>query len=283
MTQSSFVPPSSLPSHPAVWLGQLGGMLRTELLMQWRRLGFWFAFGIVVVIGIGASINVMNLYMTTSPFLHASPLFLRNDFVNKTIRSTVALLGIVVALLVSDRMARDISLHMAELQQTTSLSIRTYLLGKFLGNLVAMLVPAFLVHLIFVVVTLSFVGTVSWFSALGLAFVLVFPPAFAAVTALTLWLSTIFPLRLIQVTLPFLWISLNSSSEVGWSIAKSPFSIAGAIVLGHFFPHATQAMLPSNTLQDVMLNIAVLSLMTLICLLLTVVCLHLRTERRMLA
>lgn len=48
-------------------------------------------------------------------------------------------------LMVADRMVRDQRLGMAELQRATSEGYPVYVLGKFIGNFVAMLVPAFVV------------------------------------------------------------------------------------------------------------------------------------------
>jgi MFS family permease len=271
----------SLPSSElAAVCGQLWATTRAELVMQWRRLGFWFAFCVISIIGIAATLYIVRLYTTSPEYIHGSALLLTNGFVSRTIRGANTLFGIIVGLLVSDRIPRDRTLRMVELQQTTSQRYPVYMLGKFLGNMIATLVPSCLVVLLCGTMSLLYGGTFSWLLSLGIAFLLVFIPVFAIVVAFTLLASAVFPQRLIQVVLPFIWVYITSASGGEQKIATLIFSVTGQVVLDHFFYEPGTR--PAYTLQDVVLNIALLLISTAVFLLLAIFCLSKRSEHNIL-
>jgi hypothetical protein len=92
------------------------------------------------------------------------------------------------------------------LQRAAPQGYAPYVLGKFLGNYVAVLVPTLLVYLLCALISLVLGWPLMLLLKLMQAFVLVFVPSSLAAVGLTLLLASFLPLRVVQVGFSLLWL-----------------------------------------------------------------------------
>jgi hypothetical protein len=256
--------------------GQVWATLRAEIAMQWRRWGLWLSFAIASVLLLLLTLQGA-LYM-----LHLPPtsLYVRQHYTTEaldnllvdTISTYCVLFFVLVgALLVVGRLGRDRQLGVAELQHASPQGSARYVLGKFLGNYLAVFVPAFLGYLLSVLATLIVGWPIVLLPKFLLAFLLVFVPSSLAAVSLTILLESFLPLRMVQVGFSLLWLYFNTGlGRFGFGV--SIFNPSGLYIYPVFFP-----IPPSNysivkiepTMQLALLNIAVLLLTALAALLLT--------------
>ncbi len=266
----------------AAVIGQLWATIRAELLMQWRRWGLWLAFGatlaIMSLIFISNAANIKYAPHANGPYTNLDEFI--NLYLYVTGRYSVTLMAIIAALLVADRMVRDKRLGMAELQQVTTEGYPVYVLGKFIGNFVAMLIPAFVVLMSCGIALASLGFPLEMLRSLAWAFVLVFIPAFAVVIALTLLLASIVPLRVVQIGFPLLWL-YSTLSPLGWhTLNDTIFNPVGRYIFPVFFPALFDKIRPGiYTFQLAMLNITVLLATALVSLVLLVISLAVQAHR----
>jgi hypothetical protein len=270
--------------------GQIRATTQAEMVMQWRRWGLWLAFA-------ASSAVIALIFVSRAPTLkhtlvfrelHFTPIDFVNFFVSGTTTYADMLFAMVAALLVADRLMRDKTSGMSELQRATTQGYPLYVLGKFMGNFIAVLVPAFtgymLCGMLLVILGLLPILLVSF----TLAFILVFVPAFAVVVALALLLASVAPVRVVQIGFPLLWL-YSTLSPLGWyTLADTIFNPGGRYIFPIFFPTPVDRFFPGRlpglassgyTLQLALLNIAVLLLTALVALALLVLSLRRQAHR----
>ena len=235
--------------------------------MQWRRLGLWVAFGSITLLLFLLTVPAAAYLLhppSTSVYVreHYTKVDLNNLMTFGTTTYGAMFLGLVVALLVMDRLRRDQRLGVVELQDATPQSAATYLVGKFLGSYVSVLAPALVIYLLCALVTLPFGWPVTLLWNFLVAFVLVFVPASLAAVGLALLLASVLPLRVAQVGFTLLWIEFAIGP--GWhTLVFTIFNPSGLYVYPIFFPippmqYAEPGFHTSETLA--LLNVAVLAL-----------------------
>lgn len=267
---------------PAAVTGQLWATIRAELLMQWRRWGLWLAFA--ATLAIMSLLFISNAANITYAPRANGPYRTLDEFINLylfvTVRYSATLMAIIAALLVADRMVRDKRLGMAELQRATSEGYPLYVLGKFIGNFVAMLVPAFVVLMSCGIALVALGFPLQMLQSLALAFVLVFIPAFAVVIALTLLLASMVPQRVVQIGFPLFWL-YSTESPLGWhTLNDTIFNPVGRYIYPVFFPALWDKVHPSMyTFQLAMLNITLLLATALASLLLLMISLTVQAHK----
>jgi ABC-type transport system involved in multi-copper enzyme maturation permease subunit len=256
--------------------GQVWATLRAEMTMQWRRWGLWVAFGCVtaLLVLITAPSAVYLLHPPPTSLYarqHYTPVDLDNLMTFATTEYASIFLGLVAALLVVDRLGRDQRLGMIEVQRATPQGPARYLLGKFLGNYLAVLIPSLLSYLLCALITLPFGWPVGLLSKFLLAFALVFVPASLAAVGLALLLASLLPLRVVQVGFSLLWIEFSIGP--GWhTLVFTLFNPSGLYVYPVFFPTPPMPYVEpgfQTTLSLALLNIAVLLLTAMVALVLT--------------
>ncbi len=257
--------------------GQVWATIRAEIAMQWRRWGLWVTFacaaGLLLLLTIQAATYLLHL-PPNSIYVqqHYTPEDLDNLMVYDTGIYGSIFFGFVVALLVVDRVGRDRHLGMFELQRAAPQGYASYVLGKFLGNYVAVLVPTLLVYLLCALISLVLGWPLVLLLKLMQAFVLVFVPSSLAAVGLTLWLSSFLPLRVVQVSFSLLWLYFNTGLG-RYGFGASIFNPSGLYVYPVFFPLTTPMLTVypnfKTSMQLALLNIAVLLLTTIVALFLT--------------
>jgi hypothetical protein len=257
--------------------GQIWATLRAEITMQWRRWGFWVAFAcataLLLLLTVQAAVYLLHL-PPTSLYVreHYTPEDLNNTMIYGTTAYGVMFFGLVAALLVVDRMGRDRHLGMLELQRATPQGYACYVLGKFLGNYLAVLVPVLLSYLLCALITIFLGWPVALLQKFLLAFLVVFVPSSLAAVGLTLLLASFLSLRVVQVGFSLLWLYFNTGLG-RFGIGASIFNPSGLYVYPVFFPLTTPmpTVYPGFTtsMQLALLNIAVLLLTAIVALGLT--------------
>jgi len=266
---------------------QIWAMLRAEIAMQWRRWGLWVTFACV-------SGLLILLTVQSAVFLHQLPptsLYVRQHYTAEDLDNLMTsatgmygamFFGVVAALLVVDRLGRDQRLGMTELQRATPQGPASYILGKFLGNYIAMLVPTLLAYLLCALISVLLGWSPALFSKFLLAFLLVFVPASLATVGLALLLASFLPVRVVQVVFFLLWFEFNIGA--GWhGLVFTIFNPSGLYVYPVFFPMPPQQYAEPNfhtSMHLAQLNIAVLLLTAIVAVVLTYISLAFQQWRK---
>lgn len=277
MIQLTLVSPGK---GPMALTGQLWATLRAELVMQWRRWGLWLAFGIATIITalmFAAFARVVQHPAQLTRDMHFNQEDYVNLFVTVTTNYTELVLAVVAALLVADRLIRDRQSGIIEIQRATTQSYPIYVFGKFIGNLIALLVPAFIAYMLCGTELVALGMSSDVFPGFARAFLLVYIPAFCIVVALTLFLSSMVPLRVVQIGFPLLWMYATLSPLHWTTLHDTIFTPAGRYIFPIFFPTPFTRGIPGSSPTLAALNIVALIGSTFVFLVLLVLSLHLQT------
>ncbi len=179
-----------------------------EVGMSLRRKGLWIAYGLLFVfytvllfspppIGEmikGEVISRREVWSVAGRFLAAVNVFF----------------PVVAGILSADRMRRDVSLGVWELQESTPLSRSAYIGAKYFGALASSLVPVFLwVMGITVAMTVFGRSDAAMLVAVPAAFFAITVPAFAFVVAFSLACPMVIPLAVYQILFTGYWFWAN--------------------------------------------------------------------------
>lgn len=121
----------------------VGAATRYEFTMQLRRIAVWIGFGlfaILLLFILNSLINQLGKQLTANGVVYS-----RHDIVIQWATSCNFILVVGAGLLIADRYPRDRSTRVLELLRTTPAPLWTRLLGKYLGSVLATLVPIFVV------------------------------------------------------------------------------------------------------------------------------------------
>jgi hypothetical protein len=244
--------------------GQIWATVRAEIVMQWRRWGFWASFAFIGALLLLLTVQSAGFlrHVPENYFMQQTPTEsqLENLIVYGSTAYGALLLGLVVALLVADRIERDRRLGMIELQRATPLGNGSYVLGKFFGNYAAVLVPMLLTYVICPLVALPFGWSPLLIPKFVLAFLLVAVPCSVAGMGLIILLASWLPLRIVQAGFVLLWFELYIG--LGWhGLAASVLNIGGAYIYPVFFPLPA---MPSVMELEVSARMAVLNISALL-------------------
>jgi hypothetical protein len=228
--------------------------------MQWRRWGLWLtyagAWGLIMLVLLSHSNDAVKMEFQQQ---HATQAIMANFVVRMTCLYSDLLLTPIASLMVSDRLIRDRKLAIIEIQQAAPRSTTIYVLGKFIGNYIAMLVPTLLAIFLLGLTTIIMGWPLGILAGQCLAFVLIFMPVYAALIGLVLLLSTLLPLRSVQIGVPLLWFYSVLSPFHWTTINNTIFNPAGHFIFPVFFPAAIDLVIPSGyTVTDSLLNISAL-------------------------
>lgn len=176
------------------------GVFKNEFLMSISRKGLFIAYSVVFVFYYftifftGQFQPTVEMNLTKLWDLSALIAFMFNLF-----------LPVVGGIFAADRLVRDRLLHVFELLQSSSLSLPSYILGKYLGTLGAICLPVlggiiiFRVHALFLGAPLVTVGMSL------ITFLTINLPAYAFITAFSIVLPLVIPLRVYQVLFTGYW------------------------------------------------------------------------------
>lgn len=171
----------------------LKGIMRYEFLMQIRRPALWLAFLIFALLGARTVVDQVSFYMTL-PIIHYTSLqwaaFLA------VLTNWLAPLG--VGILIADRLPRDRRTRVEEVLNSLPGTLRMRVLGKYLGTLLASLVPSFLFYLMSIALAAWRLGDVGLIPSALLCYLLVVLPGMCFIAAFSLALPVIIWVPLYQ-------------------------------------------------------------------------------------
>jgi len=183
------------------------GVILHELGMSLRRPGLWIAYALLFVFHMvvlfappplgewtGESITPALVWPSAGRFLAALNVFF----------------PLVAGILTADRVQRDLRLGMRELQESTPLSPAAYVLTKYAGVLLSVLLPL-LVWAMGIAVLMAAIGhaPLAFVPATFVAFLAITVPAFAFVVAFSIACPLVLPLPVYQVLFTGYWFWAN--------------------------------------------------------------------------
>jgi hypothetical protein len=172
-------------------------------------------------------------------------------------------LPLLAGILSADRMQRDLRLGTRELQRSTSLSAPAYILSKYMGVLLSVLTPMFvLVTCTGLVLIAQGLAPVTILLPLLLAFLSIAVPSHAFVVAFALALPLVMPVRIFQVLFTGYWFWGNMLSPRAFpTISDTILNAIGQYPLQGFFGmylDSTDNVTNGFTALEAILNLLVL-------------------------
>ncbi|MDQ2714231.1 MAG: hypothetical protein M3Z08_04920 [Chloroflexota bacterium] len=134
-------------------LSVMGGALRYEFLMQFRRRSSWLVLVLVSALGVGFWVPLVSAHPVSSARPEAIPQAFYTMMYLAQFSAWFLPLG--AGLVLADRLARDKKLHVDEILDTFTGSLGARLLGKYLGSTLATLLPAVMIYLLGVAYVLA--------------------------------------------------------------------------------------------------------------------------------
>ncbi|MBN1315487.1 MAG: ABC transporter permease [Anaerolineales bacterium] len=171
-----------------------------EFKLSTRRKGLWIAF-LIIFLFFGISI------ITPSD---SGPKGILENTAWQTAGELVymfnMLMPLVGGILAADRMKRDFTLGVRELETSTPLSNTVYILSKYFGVLLSTLFPMFLFVLVSsVYIVASGQSTLALFPSVCAAFAAISVPSFSFVVAFSIACPLVMPLRVYQILFTGYW------------------------------------------------------------------------------
>jgi len=241
-------------------VSQFFDITHQEFNMSIRRPGMWIAYGLLFLF-YGVAV--------ISPSLTGSNDMLFGDQVRQEAGSLVLTLNVFMPLLAgilsADRIQRDFRSGVRELQNSTPMRITVYILAKYLGVLLSVLLPMFCWTIIFALVMVASEQVPPVFIGYALlAFLTMGIPAHAFVVAFSLACPLIMPLRVYQVLFTGYWFWGNFLSPAVFpTISDTLLNAAGIYSLqaffGVYFSSPSEAAPALTTTVQALLNILVLT------------------------
>ncbi|HUY79560.1 MAG TPA: hypothetical protein VMV29_22510 [Ktedonobacterales bacterium] len=211
-------------------LSALGGAIRYEFWMQARRYALWIGFALLCLLFLR---NIHGLLYTTAPYITSArdSLLLWASFLNE-------FFPLGAGLLLADRFTRDRKTRVDELLDTTPATLAARLLGKYVGAVLATLLPIFLIYALGVVLIMVRWGDVSVIpTALG---------AFAATTVVSVLFVGAFAIACTTVMWPILfqflfvgywfWGNFLNPREGIPTLNGTPLTSDARLIIAGFFP-----------------------------------------------
>lgn len=174
------------------------GVIRNEFGMSVRRKGFWLAYGLLLLFYgglfvLGGQIEVSSTQAQMGQ-ASAEMAFTLNMF-----------FPLVGGILLADRLVRDRRLGVDELLGSTPLGRVEYLLGKYIGGLLSILMPVFFIYLALMVCGLALGASLRFSLVPLLAFLAIVVPAYVFITAFSLACPLVMPVRVYQILFTGYW------------------------------------------------------------------------------
>jgi ABC-2 type transport system permease protein len=237
----------------------LTGTARYEFVMQIRRKSFWIAA--LVLGGLSVAVVASNI-VPHSKDLSAN--VTHNNIVVNLITSIGYLLGLGTGLLLADRSSRDRTVRVREVLRATPVSSLARLLGRYLGNVAAVLVPVGLCWAIAIAVVVTRWGDLGILplALAGLALLVVPPVLFVAAWSIACTTVMWPPLYQFLFVGYWLWISLQPGGPIPTldGTVLSPLERLTQTGVFHFAPftRADISYYPTASLWLGLANIAAL-------------------------
>jgi len=236
-------------------MSQFLGIVRYEYSMSTRRWSMWLAFGLIFLLYVARTL--LDLQGKQPPTVEAQVW----EYAGRMAISFNLFMPVVGGIVSADRIARDIRMGMAELQHSTPLRRWPFVLGKYVGVLLSLLTPQFLL--------LMLLGSIMVFCGLPpvlllytlIAFLAIVVPAYAFITIFSLAFPLIMPLRVYQVLFTGYWLWGNYlDPRVFPTISNTVLVSCGLYAYEGFFGGKLGSRVATHTQLDAALNLVVLTI-----------------------
>lgn len=241
-----------------VHLKTLIGVFRCEYGMSIRRVSLWVAFAILMVPHLTSLLLPPDIAGQIPVEAEAYRYAATNAFMLNLF------MPVVGGILIADRLVRDQKTGMEELLASTPMERRTYVIGKYLGALFSIATPVLLTSLLSGVIGVASGGPLSMIPASLVAFLGINFPAYVFISAFSLGVPLVLPVRVYQVLFTGYWFWGNYlSPSVMPTLNGTHLTANGEFVLLGFFDHffgmggPVLAFKPSPV--DAVINLALLS------------------------
>jgi ABC-2 type transport system permease protein len=242
----------------------LWGVLRYEFLMQIRRPALWLAFLVFALIDLRAVIGQV--------VEHYNPAFSPEQISIWQIAAGLAIMTnwlapLGIGILIADRLPRDRRTRVEEMLNSLPGLLKTRVLGKYLGTLLASLVPSFLLYMLIVGLAVWQLGNLGLIPAALLCYVLVILPGMCFVAAFSLALPIIIWVPLYQFLFFGYWFWGNIlAPSYGLPTLSGTIltPIGSAIGVGFFGISTFGGRGPSSTMYGVSSIVALLGIAVLV-------------------
>jgi hypothetical protein len=184
---------------------QFAGILRHEFGMSIRRPGLWLTYGLL-------SVFYSIALFTPSPGGDVFLIPAGEDwlYAGDVMAMFNMFMPLVAGILAADRFQRDFRLNLRELQQSAPLSRPAYVLGKYFGVLLSVLLPILAWTILAGLLTIRLAGaSPNFIPAILTAFLVIGIPAHAFVVAFSLACPLVMPLRAYQILFCGYWFWAN--------------------------------------------------------------------------
>jgi hypothetical protein len=244
-------------------------VLRSEYLMQIRRVGLWVS--LILTVGV-----FFFLLLRTAQVSKAIP----SDYVNQPWKLATLLIEefngfapIAAGILAADRFTRDRLLGMSELLNSSLPSKSPLVLGKYLGSVLALFTPPFILLLGTLAYMAAYFHQPAVFLTAPVVLLAVVVPSWLFVVAWSLIFPLVMPLRLYQVLFAGFWmwaivVPPDRLPTINWSL----FGVQGQYAHYAFFindPTQSQYLHPAATVGWAIINISLLAVLSFVALVLT--------------
>jgi ABC-2 type transport system permease protein len=231
---------------------------RYEFNMSVRRPGFWLAYVLLSLFYVFSILRTALDY-SNGPVLPdkiwaqaGHIIFIFNIF-----------MPLLAGILSADRMQRDFATAVRELQSSTPLKSPVYIMAKYLGVLLSVLVPIFLISLVTgILLVARHLAPVEILWPMFLAFLSIAIPAHAFVVAFSLACPLVIPLRIYQVLFTGYWFWGNLISPKAFpTISGTVLNAVGQYPLQAYFGMIKDSTMPVEdafTRPEAVLNLLVL-------------------------
>lgn len=182
-------------------MAQFLGLLRHEFRMSVRRKSIWITFGVICIL--------LGFILSDTFDLEPGNIQTQGDIWPATAEIVYMFnmwLALIAGILAADRMQRDERFKMRELQQSAPLGRVTYMLSKYCGVTLSLLLPAWIGVTLAGCVDIALgLLPLAALPALWVEFLAISLPSIAFVTVFSLACPMVMPLRVYQILFTGYW------------------------------------------------------------------------------
>lgn len=240
------------------------GVLRYEFLMQIRRRALWITFICIALFFLIRS--DLFLYLSSNPF-HFSTTVLLADWT----RNMMFILPIVIGVLLADRLPRDRRAKIEEIFTSLPATLQVRIAGKYLGSMLATLIPFFAYYWIGVSIILYTNHDAQAIPTALLTFIAIALPGIIFVSAFSIACPAIMWVPLYQFLFVgyWFWGNILAPSNGIPTLSATILTPVGGYMASGFFGDNQQLIQHATMLQGIesillLLGISVLVLFVLV-------------------
>lgn len=239
------------------------GVIRYEFLMQVRRRSLWIVFGGITLILLNGALGSLR----DAQRYDSLPLIQLMASLTVDINW---LSMIVIGVFLADRFPRDKASKVDELFESTVGTVNTRLVGKYLGSMLASLLPAFLIYFLVVVLLAFYKHSVLILPISLLTYTVIVLPGICFITAFTLACTSLMWVPLYQFLFIgyCFWGNMLGPQTGLPTLAGSILTPSGSIIGAGFFGSVSIAWIKGISPLESLASVSSLLLIPLLVMIL---------------